>query len=117
MLLRPSFARLDAPIVLAHGLAGFSRIGMGRLTLTTYFRGVPEALLAAGNRVLVTRVAPIAGAAGAALGRSVPPGVGRRAGPPGRPQHGRARRASPPGRRRMAATRLESHDDRVAPPR
>jgi triacylglycerol lipase len=55
------FAHLDAPIVLAHGLGGFSRIGVGRMTLTTYFRGIPEALRASGNRVLVTRVPPLAG--------------------------------------------------------
>ncbi len=54
-------ARLEAPIVLAHGLFGFSRIGLGPLTLTTYFRGIPDELRAAGNRVLVTRVHPIAG--------------------------------------------------------
>src|SRR4051812_27396706 len=54
-------ARLDAPIVLAHGLFGFSRIGLGPLTLTSYFRGIPDALRAAGNRILVTRVHPIAG--------------------------------------------------------
>jgi triacylglycerol lipase len=60
MLIRPLFARLDAPIVLAHGLGGFTRIGVGRLTLTTYFRGIPAALRAAGNRVLETRVPPIA---------------------------------------------------------
>lgn len=53
--------QLDAPIVLAHGLFGFSRIGLGPLTLTTYFRGIPDALRAMGNRVLVTRVHPIAG--------------------------------------------------------
>src|SRR5262245_9806215 len=58
---RIKFARLDAPIVLAHGLGGFARLGVGLLTLTTYFRGIPEALLAAGNRVLLTRVPPIAG--------------------------------------------------------
>jgi triacylglycerol lipase len=57
------FAQLDAPIVLAHGLGGFSRIGVGRMTLTTYFRGIPEALRASGNRVLVTRVPPLAGIA------------------------------------------------------
>ncbi|HZW33864.1 MAG TPA: alpha/beta fold hydrolase [Isosphaeraceae bacterium] len=55
-----TFARLDAPIVLAHGLGGFARLGVGRLTLTTYFRGIPAALQAAGNRVLLTRVPPIA---------------------------------------------------------
>ncbi len=53
-------ARLDAPIVLAHGLFGFSRIGFAGITLTSYFRGIPEALRAAGNRVLVTRVPAIA---------------------------------------------------------
>lgn len=52
--------RLQAPIVLAHGLFGFSRIGVGPLTFTAYFRGIPQALRAAGNRVLVARVHPIA---------------------------------------------------------
>ncbi len=61
MLPRSTFARLDAPIVLAHGLFGFTRIGLGPVTLTSYFRGIPEALQAVGNRVLVTRVQPIAG--------------------------------------------------------
>jgi triacylglycerol lipase len=54
-------ARLSAPIVLAHGLFGFSRIGLGRLTIAAYFHGIPHALRAAGNRVLVTRVPAIAG--------------------------------------------------------
>jgi triacylglycerol lipase len=54
-------ARLKAPVILAHGLFGFSRIGLGPLTLTAYFRGIPDVLRAAGNRVLVTRVHPIAG--------------------------------------------------------
>src|SRR3954466_13630951 len=53
--------RLQAPIVLAHGLFGFNQIGLGRLTLAAYFRGIPEWLRAAGNRVLVTKVPPIAG--------------------------------------------------------
>jgi triacylglycerol lipase len=57
----PRFARLDTPIVLAHGLFGFTRIGFGPLTLTNYFRGIPQALETAGNRVLVTRVPSIAG--------------------------------------------------------
>ena len=52
-------ARLGEPIVLAHGLFGFARIGVGRLTFTSYFRGIPEALTEAGNRVLVTRVPAI----------------------------------------------------------
>ncbi len=50
-----------APVVLAHGLFGFERIGLGPITLATYFRGIPEFLRAAGNRVLVTRVHPTAG--------------------------------------------------------
>jgi triacylglycerol lipase len=61
MLDPTNFARLDAPIVLAHGLFGFKRIGVGPLTLTSYFRGIPEAMEAAGNRVLLTRVPSIAG--------------------------------------------------------
>jgi triacylglycerol lipase len=55
------FARLDAPIVLAHGLFGFKRIGVGPLSVAAYFRGIPQAIEAAGNRVLVTRVPSIAG--------------------------------------------------------
>lgn len=54
-------AHLEAPIVLAHGLFGFSRIGVGRITLTSYFRRIPEALRESGNRVLTTRVPSIAG--------------------------------------------------------
>ena len=53
--------RLDAPIVLAHGLFGFRRIGWGPVTLAWYFRGIPAVLEAAGNRVLMTRVHPTAG--------------------------------------------------------
>ena len=58
---RPQIPRLNAPIVLAHGLFGFTRIGLGRITLTPYFRSIPELLRGAGNRVLVTRVPSIAG--------------------------------------------------------
>ncbi len=61
--LKPACPRLKAPIVLAHGLFGFRRIGLGPLTLTWYFRGIPGILQAAGNRVLVTRVHPTAGVA------------------------------------------------------
>jgi triacylglycerol lipase len=53
--------RLDAPIVLAHGLFGFDRIGVGPLTVANYFRDLPAWLEAAGNRVLVSQVPPIAG--------------------------------------------------------
>ena len=61
--LTPPCPRLKAPIVLAHGLFGFRRIGVGPLTFTWYFRGIPGILRAAGNRVLVTRVHPTAGVA------------------------------------------------------
>jgi len=59
----PAFAcaRLSAPIVMAHGLFGFRRIGLGPVTLAWYFRGIPGLLEAAGNRVVVTRVHPTAG--------------------------------------------------------
>jgi triacylglycerol lipase len=61
MLPQTRVPRLDAPIVLAHGLFGFTRVGLGRITLTPYFRSIPEMLTAAGNRVLITRVPSIAG--------------------------------------------------------
>ena len=71
----PAFAcpRLRAPIVLAHGLFGFRRIGLGPVTLAWYFRGIPGLLREAGNRVLVTRVHPTAGVARRAekLGRDI----------------------------------------------
>jgi triacylglycerol lipase len=54
-------ASLDAPIVLSHGLFGFARLGVGRITLTSYFRRIPEVLRESGNRVLVSRVPAIAG--------------------------------------------------------
>ena len=53
--------RLDAPIVLAHGLFGFDRIGVGPVTVANYFRSLPRYLESAGNRVLVSQVPPIAG--------------------------------------------------------
>src|SRR5258708_21808822 len=54
---------LKAPIVLVHGLLGFDKLAMGAWTLTHYFRGIPELLRAAGNRVLVARLNPIGGTA------------------------------------------------------
>ncbi len=55
--------RLGAPIVLAHGLLGFGRIAVRSVGLATYFRGVPKALEAAGNRVVLTEVPPRASVA------------------------------------------------------
>ena len=46
-------------IVLAHGLAGFSRFAVRRLKVATYFRGIPEHLTAEGCRVIVTDVLPL----------------------------------------------------------
>jgi triacylglycerol lipase len=50
-------------VVLAHGILGFERIGVGPLTVATYFRGIPEQLRAWGLRVLAPRVHPTAGIA------------------------------------------------------
>ena len=50
-----------APLVMAHGLMGFSRIHLGPWTLAAYFRGIPEYLNQLGFRVLVTRVHPTGG--------------------------------------------------------
>jgi len=47
------------PIVLAHGLAGFSRFAVRRLKVATYFRGIPEHLESEGCRVIVTDVPPL----------------------------------------------------------
>ncbi|HEX8203455.1 MAG TPA: alpha/beta fold hydrolase, partial [Isosphaeraceae bacterium] len=54
---------LRAPLVLAHGLFGFARIGLGPVTFASYFRGIPDFLRDGGNRVLVTTVHPTAGVA------------------------------------------------------
>ena len=56
--MNPSLPRLEAPIVLAHGLLGFSRIEAGGITLASYFRRVPEILERAGNVVFSTSVPP-----------------------------------------------------------
>lgn len=50
---------LRAPLVLAHGLFGFNRLGVGPLALE-YFHGIPEMLRKGNNRVLTPRVSPSA---------------------------------------------------------
>jgi triacylglycerol lipase len=55
--------RLRAPVVLVHGLFGFDRVRMGPWVLADYFRGVPEALAAGGNRVQIARLSPTGGIA------------------------------------------------------
>lgn len=51
-------ARLQNPIVLAHGLLGFAKLAVGEITLASYFRGIPEFLRSSGNRVILTAVPP-----------------------------------------------------------
>jgi triacylglycerol lipase len=55
--------RLRAPIVLVHGLMGFDALRLGPLLLAEYFRGIPQAFRAAGNRVLVASLSPTRGVA------------------------------------------------------
>src|SRR6266567_1385370 len=55
--------KLKAPVVLVHGLMGYDRLSFGRWTFVEYFRGIREALEAAGNRVLVPRLSRTAGVA------------------------------------------------------
>ncbi len=55
--------RLRAPVVLVHGLLGFDRLRVGPWVLAQYFRGVPQALEAGGNRLLVASLSPTAGIA------------------------------------------------------
>ena len=56
-------ATLKAPIVLVHGLLGFDKLAMGAWTWTHYFRGIPEMLRTADNRVLIARLNPTGGTA------------------------------------------------------
>jgi triacylglycerol lipase len=62
-----SFPRLDAPIVLVHGLCGFDRLYAMRRPVADYFPGIREYLEAAGNRVYTARVSPTSGVARRAL--------------------------------------------------
>jgi len=72
--------KLDAPIVLVHGLCGSERVtALGR-TLRDYFPGIREKLEAVGNRVLVPRLSCTRGVAARAaelkryIERNVPTG-------------------------------------------
>ena len=55
--------RLRAPIVLVHGLLGFSAVRVFGKPLLKYFHGIEDALEAAGNRVLGAGLSPTAGIA------------------------------------------------------
>jgi triacylglycerol lipase len=59
--------RLRAAIVFVHGLCGFDSLRIGPWVVAQYFRGIPEALRAAGNRVLVASLSPTRGIAERAL--------------------------------------------------
>lgn len=52
--------RLQAPIVLLHGLCGFDRVLMHRRPVLEYFPGIGDYLRAAGNHVLVPKLSPTA---------------------------------------------------------
>jgi triacylglycerol lipase len=54
---------LRSPIVLVHGLFGFSRLRIGSWVLADYFRGISPALRGSGNRVIVAQLSPTAGIA------------------------------------------------------
>lgn len=56
-------AKLQAPIVLVHGLFGFDRLRLAGWTMASYFPRIPEYLTAAGNRVLVPSLPPMSGIA------------------------------------------------------
>ncbi len=53
-----SVPKLQAPIVLVHGICGFDRLLNGRRPGKEYFPGVRDDFEAAGNRVLIPRVSP-----------------------------------------------------------
>lgn len=50
-----------APIILAHGLFGFQRIGVGPWTWLAYFKGIPRLLEQRGHRVYAPSVHPTGG--------------------------------------------------------
>jgi triacylglycerol lipase len=55
-----SSPKLQAPIVLVHGLLGFERFRLLGWPIAMYFNGIPDALTAAGNSVLIPTLTPTA---------------------------------------------------------
>jgi triacylglycerol lipase len=55
--------KLRAPVVLVHGLFGFSQFRVAGFTLANYFPGIPEFLAAPGNRILLASLSPTKGVA------------------------------------------------------
>ncbi len=56
-----SLPKLQSPLVLIHGLMGFSQLQAGNFTLASYFPTIAEALERAGNRVLIPSLSPTKG--------------------------------------------------------
>jgi triacylglycerol lipase len=56
--MKVTLPRLRSPVVLVHGLFGFSRLCVGPWVLVDYFHAIAPALARAGNRVLVARLSP-----------------------------------------------------------
>jgi len=50
--------KLRSPIVLVHGLLGFNKFEVAGTTFLDYFRGIPDIMIAAGNRVLIPTLSP-----------------------------------------------------------
>lgn len=50
---------LKSPVVFVHGLLGFDYLKVGAWRLACYWSNLPEAVRAAGNRVLVAKTAPL----------------------------------------------------------
>ncbi|HKI38110.1 MAG TPA: hypothetical protein VKA46_40025 [Gemmataceae bacterium] len=55
--------RVQAPLVLVHGILGFDRLRALGWPIATYFNGIREALEAAGNRVFTPSTSPTASVA------------------------------------------------------
>lgn len=55
--------RVEAPVVLLHGLLGFDRVFVFRRPVLDYFPGIVDHLRSSGNRVLVPRLSPTASVA------------------------------------------------------
>ncbi|MFO0809660.1 MAG: hypothetical protein U0746_13630 [Gemmataceae bacterium] len=58
-----ALARVENPIVLVHGLFGFNVVRVGQTKIVSYFPGIEEALIGAGNRVYSAQTSPTGGVA------------------------------------------------------
>ena len=62
-MIESAIPRLEAPVVLVHGLCGYDRVAALGRTPRDYFPGIREQLEAAGNRVLAPRLSCTRGVA------------------------------------------------------